>query len=456
MEKVCKKDLHKGLSEAFKSEHERNLCNFKVEDVLEFLDDQVKWKMTEELSDITNKDDSRKKRDDIELGSPEGKKKEDSEKRDKVPIGIQFDYSKLIGKSTKESRPIKILIDRIHDGKKILKHPLIEAFVLMKWLKLAYFWYLWVFFKIVFMFLFFNYGSLTVEYLGMKQERYNCSDIVTREDPQDQIVKTSRRDEADFSKPIEIAQGYARKYSIYAIWGGFVLFEFVEILKIIYQRLIHRTRTRSDLILSIKRYSSIRNVLQLVIYFCLTLPLLFFKLECQTKNTLHSFLLPIMAIEILFEFGYHPYLYQYIYMFYRVIKSYFLILCIYMPIIYGFCCSFYQMFPETDDFAIEKKNGTSKMLGKTFAMLLGEIDYMDIPIQNNEWRMLLTLAFLFSMPLALLNILNAVAIVDIKEMIKEAETEVLYNLLILLEIVEPVPFREVIIIFYYLFIFLYF
>ena len=39
----------------------------------------------------------------------------------------------------------------------------------------------------------------------------------------------------------------------------------------------------------------------------------------------------------------------------------------------------------------------------------------------------------------------------IKEMIKEAETEVLYNLLILLEIVEPVPFREVIIIFYYLF-----
>ena len=85
------------------------------------------------------------------------------------------------------------------------------------------------------------------------------------------------------------------------------------------------------------------------------------------------------------------------------------------------------------------------MLGKTFVMLLGEIDYMDIPIEDDGWRMLLFLAFLFIMPLVLLNLLNAVAIADIKEITKDAENEVLYNLLILLEILEPIPFREVIV-----------
>ena len=78
-------------------------------------------------------------------------------------------------------------------------------------------------------------------------------------------------------------------------------------------------------------------------------------------------------------------------------------------------------------------------------MMLGEIEYMDIPIEDKVWRMLLFLAFLFSMPLVLLNLLNAVAIADVAEMIEEADKEVLYNLLILLEIVEPIPFREVVI-----------
>ena len=79
------------------------------------------------------------------------------------------------------------------------------------------------------------------------------------------------------------------------------------------------------------------------------------------------------------------------------------------------------------------------MLGKTFVMLLGEIEYMNIPIKEDGWRMLFFALFLFSMTLALLNLLNAVAITDTAEMIKEAEKDVLYNLLILMEVWEPMP-----------------
>ena len=466
---ISKKDLHKKLSEAITSEHENKLRQFAVEDVLEFLDNQLEWKIIEESPSRNTKDGSQNKEDDIELGPLEGEKNEDQEKREeKMSDGgihekkekdvqdyqdtnevaieiIKFDYSKLIGKSTNESRPIKLMIDRIPHGKKILKHPVIEAFILMKWYELCYFWYLWVGLKIIFMYLFFNYGGWNVGNLGMRHKRNNCSDI----------VNISRINETeDISESIETT---VTKYFIYAIWGGFVLFEITEILKTLYRTFIQTQKKTTEeqrnreismfsIIRSIKKYCSIRNILQLVIYFGFTGPLLFIDLECQTAHTLHSLLLPIMGIEILFEFGYHPYFYQYIYMFYRVIKSYFRILLIYMPIIYGFCCSFYEMFPETKEYSIERgSSGFNKMLGKTFVMMLGEIEYMDIPIEDKVWRMLLFLAFLFSMPLVLLNLLNAVAIADVAEMIEEADKEVLYNLLILLEIVEPIPFREVII-----------
>merc|ERR1719507_2156126 len=79
------------------------------------------------------------------------------------------------------------------------------------------------------------------------------------------------------------------------------------------------------------------------------------------------------------------------------------------------------------------------MFGKIFVMMLGEIEYMDIPIEGDWWRMLFFFLFLFSITLVLLNLLNAVAITDTTEMIEEAEKDVLYNLLILMEVWEPMP-----------------
>ena len=109
---------------------------------------------------------------------------------------------------------------------------------------------------------------------------------------------------------------------------------------------------------------------------------------------------------------------------------------IYLPIILGFGIGFYQMFPKKDGDGKEYEeypSGFYEMLGKIFVMFLGEIDYMDIPIEDDGWRMLFFFMFLFSITLALLNLLNAVAITDTTKMIEEAEKDVLYNLLVLLE-----------------------
>ena len=129
-------------------------------------------------------EDSPRKSDDIELGSPAEEEKKEADEmsegqeeetrlaseidknkentvQDDPADGIQFDYSKLIISDTsKESRSIKWLIDTIPDGKKLLKHPVIEAFIMMKWVKLFWFWYIWVALKLFFMAFFLSYGFL--------------------------------------------------------------------------------------------------------------------------------------------------------------------------------------------------------------------------------------------------------------------------------------------------------
>ena len=497
-ETFCKKELGKAITK----ENEEELRKFTVENVLEFLDDQLEWKKAEDLpskktrqacsllNSICNlmRSDPRK-RDDIE-------KKEDPERRDdetnrrqteerktesgihenvdkvvqddqkKDTDGIQFDYSKLIGKPSYESSRIKLLVDTIPDGKKILKHPVVEAFIMMKWVKLFFFCYLWVTLKLVFLYFFLSYGFCNYSTLGMEYKRFNCSCNVTCEDLKNERVAPIKKILENTSESMTTSDterwyhldDSKREYVIYAIWGWFVLFEIIEISKNVQRTWkIKENSTKKygqleicikTIIRSMKRYLYANNLLQFLIYIGLTGPLLFMDLDCWTNRVLYSVLLPIMGIEILFESGYHPFFYQYIYMFYRVIKSYFRILVVYMPIICGFCFSFYQLFPESDEYSIgQGSSGVQKMVGKTFVMLLGEIEYMDIPIEESGWRMLCLLVFLFSMPLVLLNLLNAVAIADITEITKEAEKEVLYNLLILLEILEPIPIpiREVII-----------
>ena len=84
------------------------------------------------------------------------------------------------------------------------------------------------------------------------------------------------------------------------------------------------------------------------------------------------------------------------------------------------------------------------MIVKSFVMLLGEIDYMGIPFESEDsqvyfLRLFFFLMFLFSMAFALLNLLNAVAIQDTKEMIEEAETEIPLTLLDMATSLETLP-----------------
>ena len=88
---------------------------------------------------------------DLEANEDDRKKNvRDVQNKEAIGERIVFDYSKLISQSSNESRGLKSIIDRIPEGKELLIHPVVEAFIMMKWFKFIWFWFLWMLIKLLF------------------------------------------------------------------------------------------------------------------------------------------------------------------------------------------------------------------------------------------------------------------------------------------------------------------
>ena len=93
--------------------------------------------------------------------------------------------------------------------------------------------------------------------------------------------------------------------------------------------------------------------------------------------------------------------------------------------LFTFGLSFFQMFPSGEEFP----ETLEMMVLKMYTMLLGEIDLMDIPfIKTPGWKrffeFILVAAFLVLMVLVLQNLLNALAINNINDMMKVEEQKI--------------------------------
>ena len=107
---------------------------------------------------------------------------------------VVFDYSKLVTgveelqvekedqnqsfamNKGEELKLIKDLVNISTEHRKLAKHPLIEALVMMKWKKIQVFWYVYMGVKFIFMVMFISLGIGT---LGLKQLSCNYTDIDT-------------------------------------------------------------------------------------------------------------------------------------------------------------------------------------------------------------------------------------------------------------------------------------
>ena len=161
--------------------------------------------------------------------------------------------------------------------------------------------------------------------------------------------------------------------------------------------------------------------------------------ECNTSKELMSILYPLMYLEVMCVFGTHPAFKIYISLFWGVLKSYIGYLLIYGLFLICFAIGYLQMFSKADNDDEEKAwpSNFSSMFMHVFNMFLGTLELADIKWADPELgytmtvQLMYVLIFAVLIMLTLLNLLNALAIEDVKGMIEKSETDKLYTILCL-------------------------
>ena len=299
--------------------------------------------------------------------------------------------------------------------KKIIKHPLIQAFLMMRWRKMWKFWMMWILLKISYFALLF-----WMAYHVYHEVPYSCDTVRNHLEINDCNNNT-------VLNQIEIrSNSTISTILFFLIWLFFVIVEIGQLV-----------------VDPIGWWSSHKNKLQVIILgmsFYLICVVLFFYDHPTTKTSNRSklcfgFLFPLVYYEFLFELGIEPRFKKYISMFNGVFKSFLGYFVIYGAFLVTFTIGFSWLLPLED--AKSDNDWPSSnwlMLPKVFVMFTGEQEFMDIPFSepgssNFVWEIIFFFGFVVLMVIVLLNLLNAVAIKDAKQMHDEAEKEKLYELL---------------------------
>ncbi|KAG0730327.1 Transient receptor potential cation channel protein painless [Chionoecetes opilio] len=149
----------------------------------------------------------------------------------------------------------------------------------------------------------------------------------------------------------------------------------------------------------------------------LTCTLIFVPIDAASLQSLCAWLVLISWIEFVLLLGRHPYLSIYITMFTTVTSNFLKFITIFSFVIVAFSISFYLVFQMHDSFTTYYH-----ALLKTIAMTTGEIEYTDLPLDALPFSShLLFVVFVFLIVLVLMNLLNGLAVSDIQEIRQIAE-----------------------------------
>lgn len=173
-----------------------------------------------------------------------------------------------------------------------------------------------------------------------------------------------------------------------------------------------------------------KNWLQLLILILSTMMICnLFKKDANTVELdLHilGLLIPMVFYEGLREWGYHPTQAKYILLLDKVCKTFLWYGTIYAGLVITPAISFYLMIGQNESVYPTE---FPKLLTKTFVMFVGEVELFDISDSFKWLEIGFFLFFIFFLGVVLMNLLNALAIVDTRELMDDAEMEMLSSLL---------------------------
>ncbi|KAK7078324.1 hypothetical protein SK128_027267 [Halocaridina rubra] len=149
----------------------------------------------------------------------------------------------------------------------------------------------------------------------------------------------------------------------------------------------------------------------------LTAILLFIPLDDGPQKSLSAWLVLFSWTEFILLLGRLPYFAVYITMFTKVTFNFLKLILMFSFLIFAFSISFYLVFQINEHF-----NLYHLALLKTIAMTTGELEYTELPLSTFSGSShLLFVLFVFLIVLVLMNLLNGLAVSDIHKIEQDAE-----------------------------------
>jgi len=357
-------------------------------------------------------------------------------------------------RNNNESKQIKNILLSSSCRSELLTHPTIKAFIFMKWKKIEVLFVVWILLKFAF-FLFLLMMCINLQF-NPNTTPYQ-TDTTTPTTPKmtfttnsttpnlkttttsttTNIEKTTISsmatvDNISVTQTMSDGSGYLvcdhlenenRIFKTYDTNWAFVcifciIFFLSEVFQII-NAVIQRTK--------MNYFTEFKNFLQWVIIVCLLI--LLSPTACGQLSHRHTIgvLLPMACYELLHEIGYLPGCAHIIEIFKIVSGTFLTYLSFYSLLIISFSASFFIMLPKATE---EYPSSFGPLFVKYIVMFTGEQDFMKIPFSNSyrSWEMAFYVVFLLLVSVVLMNVLNALAVRDMHEMMNEAEIPMLNQL----------------------------
>jgi len=344
----------------------------------------------------------------------------------KVEEKLVIDYTFLSRESKDNSQTLEAILNLSPGHRKLVKHPVIQAFLMVKWGDILPIWATWILVKLVFFLHIITFATLL---FGIS-ESHNFYSKTNSIENNTITATTGNPTKAENNNTTNSCPRTENFPSIA-----------IAILNLTFAALtfLFSTVEALQMVSSLKAWTSERkNWMQLLILAICSY--LIFEISTGTECSDLSrhflgMLIPLTYYEFLYEVGYHPNFKKYINMFNRVVKTFSQYFVVYMGLIICFAGGYFIMLPHKENPSNAYPKSFWKLVPKVFVMFTGEQEFMNIPFETDDdktvykvWEMLFFLSFLMLTVIILLNLLNGLAVADAREMLDAAEADMLVSL----------------------------
>lgn len=331
--------------------------------------------------------------------------------------------------SLPESQPLLYMSKDSH-LRKLLVHPVLTSFILLKWQRVRIFYYINLIFYVLFCFLLtiyilFGYRAVVVLNVGegqIKEPNINGSMKIAHDKYSDVVEHTSENILLTTSG-IDLESGLNTSNHVEEVFKGSSAVDFLRICLIIFLAIL-TLRELFQVIIHPKKYiTDPENWLEILLL--VVLAFVFFK-DCSREfpeaSRLGLWCPQFSALAILLSWfelvllaGKHPLQSLHIEMFKTVSINFMKFLAWYVILIIAFALTFYTLFRGCGTECEENNPFINPGLSifKSIIMLTGEFDAGEIPfVTFIGTSHLIFIAFIFLIAIVLLNLLNGLAVTD--------------------------------------------